>query len=412
MSLSEELKQRGFIHQTSNEDLGLIFDQEKRTVYHGIDPSADSAHVGNMVIWMMLKHLTNSGFKLVFLVGGGTGMIGDPKPDSERQLKTREEVNENVQKIKKQAEKFFEGTEVIFVDNYDWLGKLSLIEFLRDVGKNFTVNDLLKKDAIKTRLDSETGLSYTEFAYPILQGFDYLQLYKNNQATLQVGGSDQWGNMVTGIDLIRRKEQAEVFVSTVPLVVDKATGKKFGKSEGNAVWLDGAQTSPYKFYQFWLNTSDESAEDYLKIFTLLPISEITEIVEKGRQNPSDRLTQKTLAKSVTTLVHSEEQAESAEVVSRILFGGEVDNITEEQKQMLLDTAPSSQLGENKNITDVLVETGLAQSKREARTFIEGGAVRCGGNKIDSEDYEISDTDFTSNILLLNRGKKNLHILQK
>ena len=244
MKLSEELQSRGFIHQFTKNPAELL-DGEKLVIYHGIDPSADSAHAGNFVVWMMLRHLVNHGHKVIFLVGGGTGLIGDPKPDAERPINDPAEVSLRVEKLTTQAKQVLATNNIEFINNAQWLTSLSLIDFLRDTGKHFTVNDLIKKDAIATRLKSEVGLSYTEFAYPLLQAYDYLNLYRQHQCSLQVGGSDQWGNMVAGVDLIRRVEQASVDVITVPLIIDKTTGKKFGKSEGNAVWLDAGKTTPY-----------------------------------------------------------------------------------------------------------------------------------------------------------------------
>lgn len=412
MSLTKELNERGFIHQFSASNLEDIIDGEKRTIYHGIDPTADSAHVGNMVVWMLLKHLADAGHKIIFLVGGGTGMIGDPKPDTERQLQDTSLVLENVESIKKQAENFFTGNQIEFVNNFDWLGSLKLIDFLRDVGKHYTVNELIKKDAIATRLQSDNGLSYTEFAYPLLQGYDYLQLFESKNCTVQVGGSDQWGNIISGVELVRRKTQNEVFAITVPLVVDKGTGKKFGKSEGNAVWLSSEKTSPYKFYQFWLNTSDESVVDYLKLFTTLSLDEIENIRQKFELNPGSRLAQKQLAFSVTSLVHDLTSAEAAQNVSEILFGGkDFNSLSEAEKNMLLETAPSSTLNEPRALVEVLVETGLAASKREAKMFVESGAVEINGRKIESVETEMSGADAVSGLILLKRGKKQLHIIK-
>jgi tyrosyl-tRNA synthetase len=413
MSLSQELEARGFIHQFSAPTLQEIVDGEKRTIYHGIDPTADSAHVGNMTVWMLLRHLALHGHTIVFLVGGGTGMIGDPKPDAERQLKTIEEVDANVQKVKAQAEVFFAGLSVEFVNNYEWLSKLTLIDFLRDTGKHFTVNELIKKDAISTRLQSEVGLSYTEFAYPILQGFDYLQLHQQYNCTLQVGGSDQWGNMVTGIDLIRRKTGNTVHVVTTPLIVDKATGKKFGKSEGNAVWLDAEKTSPYQFYQFWFNVSDESVIDYLKLYTFLSLSDIEVIERDFSMNPGARSAQKKLAYEVTKIVHGEEAALSAQHVSGILFGTEnISTISETEKDILLANAPTTRVGEGESLVEVLVKTELATSKREARTFIESGAVSLNNEKVTDVEMCVGEEVFLSGIALLRRGKKLLHVLVK
>jgi len=411
MSLAQELQERGFIHQISGPSLEIIVDDVNRTIYHGIDPSADSAHAGNMVIWMLLRHLAQAGHSIVFLIGGGTGMIGDPKPDAERQLKEVELVQENVAKIKEQAERFFIGYNIQFVNNYDWLGELKVIDFLRDIGKHYTVNELIKKDAIATRLASDTGLSYTEFAYPLLQGYDYLQLFETKNCTIQVGGSDQWGNIISGVELVRRKKQVEVYAVTVPLIVDKATGKKFGKSEGNAVWLDATKTSPYQFYQFWLNVSDESAIDYLKLYTFLSLEKIAEIKVEFLTNPSERLAQKSLAFSVTEIVHGADAAVAASNVSAILFGGKaITELSDTELDMLLANAPRQSIAIGESITDVLVKSNLASSKREARTFIESGAVSINEQRVTSVDIKISEDLFFKGTALLRRGKKYLCVI--
>lgn len=412
MKLSQDLIKRGFIHQISTTTLADIIDGEKKIIYHGIDPSADSAHVGNMVIWMLLKHLALAGHKIIFLIGGGTGMIGDPKPDAERQLKDPELVIANVNKLKKQVATFFNGDDIEFVDNFNWLGELKLIDFLRDIGKHYTVNELIKKDAIATRLNSDTGLSYTEFAYPLLQGFDYYQLFKTKGCTVQVGGSDQWGNMISGVELVRRKLQTEVFAITVPLIIDKSTGKKFGKSEGNAVWLDETKTSPYQFYQFWLNTSDDNVIDYLKLYTLMSVDEINEIASQFNQKPESRLAQKQLAFTVTEIVHGSQQALFAKNVSSLLFGDKViADLSEAEILILLNNAPTCTIDNDSLLVDVLVFSNLASSKREARTFIESGAVTLDENKIDNINYNIYVKADDKNIKILKRGKKKICILK-
>lgn len=411
MKLSEELTQRGFINQISAESLGEILDGPKRIVYHGIDPTADSAHAGNFVVWMLLKRLSDAGHKVIFLVGGGTGMIGDPKPDVERTLSSLEEVSARVAKLKAQAEKLLGGGEIVFVNNYDWLGQLGLIPFLRDIGKHFTINELLKKEAIAKRVASDNGISYTEFAYPLLQAYDYLTLNRDHGCDLQVGGSDQWGNIISGVDLVRRIEQKTVYALTVPLIVDKATGKKFGKSEGNAVWLSGEKTSPYSFYQFWLNASDESVIDYLKLFTLLPLEEITNLEQEFGANPGSRSAQKALAYEVTTFVHGNEAAISAAKVSDILFGGgDVSLLNDSEKNILLENAPIYNVQDVVNIVDLLVDAGLATSKREARTFVQSGAVVCGTTKVDTEDFKLEL--LPGDIVPVRRGKKQFVIVYK
>lgn len=387
-------------------------DGESRTVYHGIDPSADSAHAGNFVNWILLRHLANYGHKIVFLVGGGTGMIGDPKPDSERILQDESVTDEAVKKIQSQAERLVgtKDSEVIFVNNKDWLTKVGLIEFLRDIGKHFTVNELIKKEAIAKRVESDVGISYTEFAYPLLQAYDYLQLYRNYGCDLQVGGSDQWGNIVSGVDLIRRVEQKTVHALTQPLVVDKTTGKKFGKSEGNAVWLDAEKTSPYQFYQFWFNTADENVVDYLKRFTFLSLEEIEEIAANVANDPGSREAQKCLALEVTKFVHGEEMSTSVANVSTILFGGgAVDDLNTTEKDLLLENAPVCKVTADESVLEVLVRSSLASSKREARTFIESGAITLGSDRIDDTEATIGELG-KGDMKILRRGKKQLCLL--
>lgn len=411
MSLSIELTNRGFIHQTSAETVAEVLDGPKRTIYHGVDPTADSIHAGNFAVWMMLRHLAQAGHKVILLVGGGTGMIGDPKPDVERPLTPPEEVAKRVEKLSAQAKRLL-GGEVTFVNNHDWLGKLQLIDFLRDTGKHFTVNELIKKDAIANRLSGEHGISYTEFAYPLLQAYDYLELYRTHGCDVQVGGSDQWGNIIAGVELIRKKEQKTVYAITIPLIIDKATGKKFGKSEGNAVWLDAEKTSPFAFYQFWLNIADENVIDYLKIFSLYSLEEIEACRQTFEANPGGRFAQKQLAAAITEIVHGKETATAVIEVSEILFGGQtLDNLSNEAKNILLENAPKTTVVPGQSFVDVLVETSLASSKREARTFIESGAIVINETKVTDVEETIAKEHFIDGIALLKRGKKNIHLLQ-
>ncbi len=411
MKLSEELQLRGFIHQHTGESLTEVLDTAKRTIYHGIDPSADSAHVGNMVIWVLLRHLAKAGHKVIFLVGGGTGMIGDPKPDAERVLQDVSITDGNVEKIKAQAQRLIGGdtATITFVNNKDWLAKEGLLTFLRDIGKHFTVNELIKKDAISKRLASDTGISYTEFAYPLLQGYDYLVLHREHGCDVQVGGSDQWGNIISGVDLIRRKEQKTVHAITAPLIVDKVTGKKFGKSEGNAVWLDAEKTTPFNFYQFWLNVTDENVIDYLKVFTFLSLEEITALEQELTQNPAARKAQKDLAFAVTSFVHGVDVATSVANVASIIFGGgEISSLSVDERDILLQNAPTYKLDAPATLIDVLVASELASSNREARTFIETGAIMFKEEKITALDAVVSLS--SGEMALLRRGKKNFVIL--
>jgi tyrosyl-tRNA synthetase len=412
MNYSEFLQNRGFIHQYTAPTLSEIVDGEPRVIYHGIDPSADSAHAGNLVVWLLLKHLADAGHTIIFLVGGGTGMIGDPKPDAERTLLTAETIAHNVACIKAQAERVIGGGKIAiqFVDNSEWLCIEGLIAFLRDIGKHFTVNELVKKDAIAARLAGDTGISYTEFAYPLLQAFDYLTLYRRHNCTLQVGGSDQWGNMVAGVDLIRRKEQTTVHALTVPLVIDKATGKKFGKSEGNAIWLDATKTTPFAFYQFWLQVSDDNVSDYLKLFTFYSDAELAEIESVWNLDRAKRYAQEKLASAVTAIVHGEALATAVENVSRVLFSGaEIERLTEEELIVLLANAPQTVCAEGALLVEVLVTSGLARSKREARTFIESGAVTLGQGKV--TDVETTISRQNGHHQLLKRGKKQVVVVE-
>lgn len=405
MKLSEELSKRGFIYQYSTEELSDILDGEKKVVYLGIDATGEAIHVGNLVPYMLLNHLLRAGHKVIILIGGGTALIGDPSGrDVERELASYEVVQERAKKIEENIRKFTVG-DIQFVNNYDWLSKLSAIEFLRDVGKHFTVNSLIKKDAISARLNSENGISYTEFSYALLQSYDYYHLHKEFGVNLQIGGSDQWGNITGGIDYIRRTTGDTVHGITMQLIVDKATGKKFGKSMGNAIWLDEKLTSPYELYQFWLNTADDSAIEYLKLFTLLPLSEIEEIEKKHNEAPENRLAQEILAKEVITFVHKEEAATMVKKVTDVLFGKEeLKNFSPQELDNVKHFAPKSVVTDGDNLVDVMIETGLASSKREARTFIEEKAVYVNEDIV--EDVEmVVNKEKDGSLFILRRGKK-------
>lgn len=408
MKLSEDLISRGFVHQFSTESLEEITDGPSRTVYLGVDPTADSIHAGNLAVYMLLRRMRAAGHKVILLIGGGTGMIGDPKPDVERPLTPPDVVAERAQKLGAQASRLL-GSEIEVVNNYDWLSKLDLIGFLRDIGKHFTVNNLMKKDAIAKRLESEEGITYTEFAYPLLQGYDFWHLFTHRGCDVQVSGSDQWGNITAGIELIRRKEGKTAYALTIPLITD-AAGKKFGKSEGNAVWLDPEKTSVYAFYQFWLNQDDGSVERYLKIFTDLTTEEIAGIMAAHTASPGARTAQRELARTATAIVHGKGEADRAERVSQYLFGegwqGEIDA---ETRTMIASAAPTYATTDDASVVDVLVASGLASSKREAREFLSGGAITLNGEKID-ESRQIAPADMTSGIALLKRGKRNVCVL--
>lgn len=406
MKLSEILRSRGYVYQHSSETLEEITDGPKRTIYLGVDPTADSIHVGNLVAYMLLRRFADAGHKVILLIGGGTGMIGDPKPDVERPLLSLEEIEFRSGKLRKQAEKLLGGIKLQTVNNADWLTRLNYLEFLRDIGKHFTVNSLVKKDAISARMESDDGISYTEFSYPLLQSYDFLHLNKEFGCDVQIGGSDQWGNIIAGVDLIRRKENKTAYALTLPLIVDKATGKKFGKSEGNAVWLDPEKTSPFEFYQFWLNASDESVGDYLKLFTLLSDEEIEETLNEQELHPGTRVAQRALAYTVTALVHGDDAASKARGISEVLFGtGELSAIDVEE---LKKTAPTCTVSLESAIVDALVQSSLASSKREARQFLDDGAVTLNNKKV--TDRKLDESDFNEGVALLKRGKRNVTVL--
>ncbi len=412
MSIYKELKERGLLHDHTD-GIEKVLDKEKSAFYIGADPSADSLHVGNLLGLVTAKRLKDAGLKAILIVGGGTVRIGDPKPDAERPLLPEEEIEKNKKAIETQIKKILKDDDLIVVDNHEWLGKLSFINFLRDIGKHFTVNNLIKKDAIAERLKSDIGLSYTEFAYPILQAYDFLELYKRYNCKLQIGGSDQWGNIVAGVDLIRKKEGVEAYAFTFPLLVDKSSGKKFGKSEGNAIWLSEKKLSVYKFYQFFINVSDEMVIDLLKKLTFLSLGEIAEIESKWQKAKHERLAQKTLAREVTSFVHGEEKAQAAANVSEILFGKSFNSLDEATKKMLIDEAPSFAFKKLQDfeMPELLIKAELASSKREAKEFLSAGAVKIFDKKTDL-DYKIQDSDFVDGILILKRGKKNLAVIYK
>jgi len=413
--LSEILKSRGYVYQHSSEKLGEITDGPKRTVYLGVDPTADSIHVGNLAAYMLLRRFADAGHKVILLIGGGTGMIGDPKPDVERPLLSIEEITARSEKLKAQAEKILgappAGGEVQLVNNYDWLGSLDLISFLRDTGKYFTVNSLVKKDAISARMKSEEGISFTEFSYPLLQAYDFWHLFNEYKCDVQIGGSDQWGNIVAGVELIRRKENKTAYALTIPIITDKASGKKFGKSEGNAIWLDAEKTPPYAFYQFWFNASDESVKDFLKLFTLLSDAEIEAVMELHKRDHKERHAQKTLAREVTTLIHGADVSETVEKVSSVLFDDAgLGGLDENALAMLKNAAPSHDVTADALIVDVLVESKLASSKREARLFLKDKAVSLNGEIVTDEKRQLAPENFYNSVALLKRGKKNVCVL--
>lgn len=414
MTLSEELIWRGFINQSTFADLSEL-DTRNWVFYHGFDASSDSQTVGNLAAMMFDKLFMRHGHKAIILAGGATSLVGDPGgKNTERELQDESVIASNIKKAKVQLNNILFGHEYTLVNNLDWTKDLKLLDFLRDIGKHFSMTQLVQRDFIAQRMgEGGSGISYTEFSYTLLQGMDFLHLYDNFGVTLQLGGSDQWGNCISGVDLIRKTRGAEVHVITLPLIINKATGHKFGKSEDGAVWLDEQKTSVYQFYQFWLNVDDEGVGDYLKIYTELNKSQIDKILSDFHQNPSQRLAQKTLAYEVTKIVHGEERAESIKRITNVLFGQQ--NIFELRSQDFAELAlelPVYKFIEDKAIVDLLVDSKLATSKTDARRFVDNGAVYINGIQLKSDKGKLEDKDFINGYLLLRRGKNNQVLLTK
>ena len=426
MNFVDELKWRGMIHDIMPGTEEML-EKEMASAYVGIDPTADSLHIGHLVGVMMLKHFQNSGHRPIPLVGGATGMIGDPSGKSqERNLLDEKTLRQNQEALKKQISKFLDfdtsaPNRAVMVNNYDWMKDYSFLGFIREVGKHITVNYMMAKDSVKKRVgaDSKTGMSFTEFTYQLVQGYDFLVLYRDYQCRLQMGGSDQWGNIVTGTELIRRIDGGEAFALTCPLIT-KADGGKFGKTEEGNVWLDPERTSPYKFYQFWLNVSDEDAEKYLKIFTMLGRAEIEALVEEHSRAPHMRAMQKKLAEEVTVMVHSREEYDMALEASGILFGkGTTESLKSIREDVFLavfEGVPQYEIPSADIDLDVLellaMKTGVFASKGEARRLISGGGVSINKKKITSPEQRITAGDFiNSKYLLVQKGKKNYYLIR-
>lgn len=401
MKLSEELQWRGFWNQTTFTDDKLI-DSENFTLYLGTDPSADSLHVGHLAVYMMVRHFLERGHKVFLLVGGGTGMIGDMRDTEERNLLSYEEIEHNKQALKSQVSRIFAGRDFTLVDNADWLADLELLPFLRDIGKNFNMADLVSREFFKARINNGKGLSFAEFTYTLLQGYDFWHLFNQYGVNLQIGGSDQWGNLLSGVDLIRKKENTEVYAMTAPLLINKSTGRKFGKSEGGAVWLDENKTSVYKFYQFWLNVDDESAIEYMKIFTMLDRDTIEAIAENHAVNPGARSAQKVLAREVTDIVHGSARRESVERVTEVLFGGgDFKKLPDDDLGALAEEIPCVDAGID--VIEALVESGAVGSNGEAKRLLKSGAISLNGEKL-AENKVVNDTS------LLKKGKNTFVLI--
>ena len=407
MKLFDELKWRGLVKDIAGSDIEDKLNNEQITFYWGTDPTADSLHLGHYSSLLTAKRLANAGHHPILLVGGATGLIGDPRPTAEREIMAKDTLNKNLEGIKKQVDRIFDGRATI-VNNYDWMKDYNYLDFLRDVGKYINVNYMLAKDIINRRL--ETGITYAEFSYTLMQGYDFLHLYEKYNCVMQAEGSDQWGNITTGIDLIRKKTGKEAYGFTMPLVLD-AQGNKFGKSEGNALWLDINKTSSYELYQYLINTDDSMCESYLKIFTFLSPEEIMEVVKKHNEEPHLRLAQKTLAKEIITDLHGKEEYEKAVKISEALFSGNVKDIDTNLIGKVFKDVPNSDMKSDKNIVDLLVDTNICSSKREAREFITTGAISINGDRITDLDAIITkDNSIDNKYIIVRRGKKKYYLV--
>jgi tyrosyl-tRNA synthetase len=411
-NILDELKWRGLVAQTTDEPaLRQALADGPITAYCGFDPTAPSLHFGNLVQLIVMRHLQRAGHRIICLVGGSTGLIGDPRPTAERVLKTKEQTAEWVARIQEQVRPFldFEGDNAaIMVNNLDWTAPMSALDFLRDIGKHFRVNQMVKKDAVAARLSSEEGISYTEFSYQILQGLDYLQLYRDFGCTLQTGGQDQWGNLTAGSDLIHRVEGASVHLLTTPLITD-AGGAKFGKSEGNAIWLSPDLTSPYAFYQYWINVEDASVVSLLKVFTDRTPDEIAELERSVAEKPFLREAQKALAADVTTLVHGAEATASVQAASEALFGkGDIGALDARTLHDATAELPGGAVAPGMTMTDALVAVGLVESRNAARRAIADGGASVNNVRVTDAEQELGEQDFLhGEVVLLRRGRKSL-----
>ena len=413
-NLLEELKYRDLVYQqTDEEGIKKLLETESVSIYCGTDPTGDSLHVGHLLPFLTLKRFAKYGHKPVVLVGGGTGIIGDPSGRSEeRQLQSLETIAENAKKLENQLRNIFRGDENIeFVNNGDWLGKMSMIEFLRDYGKLINVNYMLAKDSVSSRL--ENGLSFTEFSYTLLQGIDYAYLNEHHGVKMQLGGSDQWGNITTGLEIMRKlRGDVEAYGFTIPLML-KSDGTKFGKSTGGAVWLDPEKTTPYEFYQFWFNTADNDTISAIKKFTFLEKEEIEKLEESLAKEPHLRLAQKALAEELVKIVHGEAALESALNITKALFSGNIKELTLDELKVAVKGMPKAQLPkEDINIVDFLVESGVVTSKRQAREDVNNGAVSINGDKVTDLTFTVdSSSRLEDSFTVVRRGKKNYKLVE-
>lgn len=408
MTLLEELKARELFFDATSPDLEQFLENNKVNFYLGCDPTGDSLHVGHLVTYLVAKRLEMRGHHPILLVGGATGQIGDPKMQGERKMLSIETTNANVISLKSQVENIFGFHDI--VNNYDWVSSLSVIDFLRIYGKEFNVNNMLNKETVKARLES--GISYTEFSYQILQALDWYHLFKERHCVMQIGGQDQWGNMTAGTELIRKKEgnEAQAYAFTIPLIL-KPDGTKFGKSEdGKSVWLDGKKTSPYEFYQFWINLPDSDVIKKLKQFTFLSLEEIADIEKNWQSEPEKRLAQKTLAKEMTTLIHGQEGYQQALNITDALFSGNLASLSKKELEMAFDGFSHTDLENDTTLLDALLLMGVASSKREAREFIKNNAISVNGNRITDENYLLNKNNaLADQYIIIRRGKKKYYL---
>lgn len=408
MKLYDDLMWRGLIKDISSPELEEKLNNEKLTFYWGTDPTADSLHLGHYSSLITAKRLAKYGHHPILLVGGATGLIGDPRPTAEREIISKDTVLKNLEGISKQVNDIFEGKAEV-VNNYDWTKDVSFLDFLRDVGKYINVNYMLDKDIIRRRLD--TGITFAEFAYTLIQGNDFLHLFKEKNCILQVEGSDQWGNITTGIDLIRKKLDKTAYGFTMPLILDKF-GNKFGKSEGNALWLDKNKTSSYELYQYLINTDDEMVIHYLKVFTFLSKEEIEKLEEIHKKNPELREAQQALAREIITDLHGSAEYEKAKKISEALFTGDIKNLDSSLIEIAFKGVPTFELGEETTLIDALVNNKIASSKREGREFISNGAISVNGEIVKEESYLInSNIAIDSKFIVLRRGKKKYYLIK-
>ena len=406
MTLFEELQWRGLIKDVAGADIADKLNNEKITFYWGTDPTADSLHLGHYSSLVTAKRLAKAGHNPILLCGGATGLIGDPRPTAEREIISKEKLNENLQGIKDQVLKIFDGKAEV-VNNYDWFKGYEFTDVLRDVGKYINVNYMLDKDIIRRRLDS--GITFAEFAYMLIQGYDFLWLYQNKNCVMQVEGSDQWGNITTGLDLIKKKLGKDAYAFTMPLVLDKY-GNKFGKSEGNALWLDEAKTSSYELYQYLINVDDEMVVHYLKIFTFLSREEIEELEKKNQENPHLREAHKALAREIITDLHGKESYENAVKISEALFSGDIKSFTGKDVEVAFSGLEPFKMTEDSLLIDVLVNNGVCSSKREAREFMGNGSITVNGDKITDLEFMVTkDVCIDSKYIVIRRGKKKYYL---